>query len=111
MASSTNLAVRSRQDSPTDELLRNPRKKKPAADRDGREAFDNIYFDLSKDPGKCRIAEQGLGWKQAQGDTFTLDKAECVNAQWSRASRGHELKIYTRNSGVVLLDGFKSEVS
>lgn len=83
----------------------------PAADRAGRESFDDIYLDLSKKPGKCRIAESGLGWKPSHGETFTLDKAECVSAQWSRAARGHELKIFTRNDRVVQLDGFRQEVS
>ena len=76
-----------------------------------RESFDDIYLDLSKKPGKCRIAESGLGWKPPNGETFTLDKSECISAQWSRAARGHELKVYARNAGVVLLDGFKQDVS
>ena len=75
-----------------------------------REAFDDIYLDLSTQPGKCRLAESGLGWKPAGGQTFTLDKAEFLNAQWSRAARGYELKIYARNHGVVQLDGFKQDV-
>ena len=79
-------------------------------DNKGRESFDDIYLDLSKKPGKCRIAESGLGWKQDKGDTFTLDKDQLMSAQWSRAARGHEVKIYSRNSGVLLLDGFKAEV-
>lgn len=76
----------------------------------GRESFDNIYLDLSKDSGKCRLAESGLGWKPSGGSTFTLDKGEFLSAQWSRASRGYEMKIYARNQGVVQLDGFKQEV-
>lgn len=75
------------------------------------ESFDSIFLDLSPQPGKCRIAESGLGWKPSDGAAFTLDKAECVSAQWSRAARGFELKVFTRNTGVVLLDGFKQEVS
>ena len=80
-----------------------------SADRN-RESFNDIYLDLSKEPGKCRIAESGLGWKPHNGDTFTLDKAEFTSAQWSRAARGYELKIHARNAGVVLLDGFKQDV-
>lgn len=75
-----------------------------------RESFNDIYLDLSKEPGKCRIAESGLGWRPHNGETFTLDKAEVVSAQWSRAARGYELKIYARNAGVVQLDGFKQDV-
>jgi len=50
-----------------------------------------------------------LGWKPAGGQTFTLDKAEFQSAQFSRAARGFELKIYARNAGVVQLDGFKQD--
>lgn len=75
-----------------------------------RESFDNIYLNLSKEPGKCRLAESGLGWKPQGGQTFTLDKAELISAQWSRAAKAHELKIYARHAGVVQLDGFKQEV-
>ena len=78
---------------------------------ENRESFDDIHLDLSKQAGKCRLAESGLGWKPAGGQTFTLDKAEFISAQWSRAARGHELKIFTRNHGVVQLDGFKQDVS
>lgn len=73
------------------------------------ESFDNIYLNLSKEPGKCRLAESGLGWKPTGGQTFTLDKSELISAQWSRAAKAHELKIYARHAGVVQLDGFKQE--
>ena len=75
------------------------------------EAFDRIYLDLSKQPGKCRIAESGLGWKpSAGGDTFTLDKSDIAAAQWSRAAKGYELKVLSRKAGVIQLDGFEQEV-
>ncbi|KAI9737078.1 MAG: FACT complex subunit [Cirrosporium novae-zelandiae] len=74
------------------------------------ETFEHIYLDLSKQPGKCRFAEGGLGWKPTGGgDTFTLDKANIGGAQWSRAARGYELKILSRSSGVIQLDGFEHE--
>ena len=76
------------------------------------EAFERIYLDLSKQPGKCRLAEAGLGWKPSGGgDTFTLDTNNLGSAQWSRAARGYELKIMSRTSGVVQLDGFEQEVN
>ena len=71
----------------------------PSIDSKNRESFDDIYLDLSKQPGKCRIAESGMGWKPHNGETWTLDKAEVISAQWSRAARGYELKIYARNAG------------
>lgn len=77
-----------------------------------RETFENIYLDLSKQPGKCRFAESGLGWKpSAGGETFTLDGGNIAGAQWSRAAKGYELKIYSRSTGVIQLDGFEQEVS
>lgn len=77
-----------------------------------RESFDNIYLDLSKNPGKCKLAESGLGWKPSGGgDTFTLDSSNIGAAQWSRAAKGYELKILSRSSGVIQLDGFEQEVS
>ena len=76
-----------------------------------RESFENIYLDLQKQPGKCRFAESGLGWKPSGGgDTFTLDSSNIGGAQWSRASKGYEVKILSRNSGVIQLDGFEQEV-
>jgi len=77
-----------------------------------RETFDSVYLDLSKQAGKCRFAESGLGWKPSGGgDTFTLDKAEILSAQWSRAAKGYEVKIHSRNTGVIQLDGFHEDVS
>ncbi|KAL3425215.1 structure-specific recognition protein [Phlyctema vagabunda] len=71
------------------------------------ESFDGIYLDLSKESGKCRFAETGLGWKPSGGgDTFTLDHTNIGGAQWSRAAKGYEVKILLRTSGVHQLDGF-----
>lgn len=52
-----------------------------------------------------------MGWRPSGGgDTFTLDSGNIVGAQWSRAARGYELKILSRTSGVIQLDGFDQEV-
>lgn len=75
-----------------------------------RESFDGIYFDLSKESGKCRFAETGFGWKPSGGgDTFTLDHSAIGGAQWSKAAKGHEVKIYLRAGGIHQLDGFQVE--
>ncbi len=79
------------------------------------ENFDNIYLNLSKESGKCRFAEHGLGWKAAAGQagpdkTWTLDQSNIAGAQWSRAAKGYEVKILERNSGITQLDGFQQEV-
>lgn len=74
------------------------------------ESFESIHLDLSRQPGKCRIAESGLGWKPSGGgDTFTLDSSNIGAAQWSRAAKGYELKILSRTSGIIQLDGFDQE--
>ena len=76
------------------------------------ESFENIHLDLSKQPGRCKIAEAGLAWKPAgAGDTFTLDSSNIGSAQWSRAARGYEVKIVSRSAGIVQLDGFDVEVT
>ncbi|OQD80551.1 hypothetical protein PENANT_c034G00164 [Penicillium antarcticum] len=76
----------------------------------GRESFDNIFLDLSKLPGKCKLADSGLGWRPSGGgDTFTLDSNNIGAAHWSRAAKGFELKILSRSSGVIQLDGFDQE--
>lgn len=70
-----------------------------------------MYLDLSKQPGKCKLAESGLGWRPSGGgDTFTLDSSNIGAAQWSRAAKGFELRILSRSSGVIQLDGFDQEV-
>ncbi|KIW14184.1 FACT complex subunit pob3 [Exophiala spinifera] len=75
-----------------------------------KETFENIYLDLSKQAGRCRFAESGLGWKPSGGsDPFTLDSSEVGAAQWSRASKGYEIKIITRDSRVIQFDGFEQE--
>ena len=65
---------------------------------------------MSKDNGKCRFAESGLGWKPAGGgDAFTLDQSNIGAAQWSRAAKGFEVKILQRNSSIIQLDGFQQD--
>ncbi|QKX53047.1 uncharacterized protein TRUGW13939_00118 [Talaromyces rugulosus] len=51
-----------------------------------------------------------MGWRPAGGgDTFTLDSSNIGAAQWSRAAKAYELKILSRTSGVIQLDGFEQE--
>lgn len=80
--------------------------------------FDRIYLNQSKFNGRFRIADSGLGWKAtASGGSsanqvkapFLLPATEIYTVQWSRGCRGYELKINTRNQGVVQLDGFSHE--
>lgn len=66
---------------------------------------------MGKQPGKCKFAESGLGWKPSGGsEAFTVESGQIGSAQWSRAAKGYELKIYTRDNAVIQLDGFEQEV-
>lgn len=75
------------------------------------EKFEGIYLNLSKKPGQCRVHSSGLGWKlKDQEDTFTLGGDKITGAQWSRAAKGHEVKIFSPTLGITQLDGFDQEV-
>lgn len=79
------------------------------ADNKNREAFNEIYLNLSRKPGATRFSDSGFGWKPANGETYTCDQSQIISAQWSRAARGYEVKILSRNDGVIQLDGFKPD--
>jgi structure-specific recognition protein 1 len=74
------------------------------------ETFEKIHLDLSRQPGKCRFAASGMGWKPSGGETFTLPNTDIVSAQWSRAAKGYEVRLNTRTHGIVQLDGFEQDV-
>lgn len=80
--------------------------------------FDRIFYNQSKSGGRFRLAEGGLGWKaSASGGSATaqnnepllLSYEEVTSVQWSRGCRGYELKISTKNKGLIQMDGFQQE--
>ena len=80
--------------------------------------FDRIYLNQSKFSGRFRIADSGLGWKASTSGgsaanqakaPFLLPATELSTIQWSRGSRGFELKINTKNQGAIQLDGFSQD--
>lgn len=74
--------------------------------------FDRIYLNQSKNNGRMRIADSGLGWKGAGANNnqpFLLPAEEILTSSWSRSARGYELRVQTKNLGVVMLDGFDQE--
>lgn len=76
--------------------------------------FEKIYLNESRLNGRMRIADSGLGWKvlSTSGTAsapFLLPSEEILAALWSRGSRGYELRVQTKNKGVVRLDGFDNE--
>lgn len=57
------------------------------------------------------MVESGIGWKAAGDENATtIDNDTVAGAQWSRASRGYEVKIFTKDNQVIQLDGFQEEV-
>ncbi|CUM66225.1 uncharacterized protein PRCAT00003885001 [Priceomyces carsonii] len=77
--------------------------------------FEKIYLNQSKLVGRLGIAESGLGWKKSDtkgtpnAQPFLLPSEDILATQWSRGSRGWELRVQTKNQGVVMLDGFDPE--
>ncbi|CAZ85979.1 unnamed protein product [Tuber melanosporum] len=71
------------------------------------ETFENIFLDLSRTPGRFRFAPSGMGWRPTTGEIWKMANTELSTAQWSRAARGYELKLFTRTMGIVQLDGFE----
>lgn len=80
--------------------------------------FEKIYLNQNRLAGRMRIADSGLGWKannppggsnansSKANAPFLLPSEEILTALWSRGSKGYELRVQTRNKGVVMLDGF-----
>lgn len=77
--------------------------------------FERIYLNQSKANGRMRIADSGLGWKVSNLTSnpppapYLLPAEEILSYTWSRGSRGYELRVQTKNQGVVALDGFDVE--
>lgn len=77
--------------------------------------FERIYLNSSRAHGRFRLADKGVGWKAvATGGSsttapFLLGVDEMSSAMWSRGSRGWELRIQTKDKGVVRLDGFDQQ--
>lgn len=78
--------------------------------------FEKIHLNQSRLQGRMRIADSGVGWKASSSSSdgsnnkpFLLPSEEILSASWSRGSRGYELRVQTKNQGVVSLDGFDPE--
>ncbi|KAM9903887.1 hypothetical protein OXX59_001109 [Metschnikowia pulcherrima] len=77
--------------------------------------FEKIHLNQSKLSGRMRLADSGLGWKaavppgSAPSAPFLLPSEEILAASWSRGSRGYELRVQTKNQGVLRLDGFDAD--
>ncbi|KAJ3088556.1 FACT complex subunit [Quaeritorhiza haematococci] len=76
--------------------------------------FDNIYLGGKAGitaPGKMKLAEAGIGWKEAAtGKIITIPANEIKRLSWLRAARDYQLGVYFKNGNVVKFDGFQKEV-
>lgn len=84
------------------------------------EDYEKIYLNQGRLNGRFRIADTGLGWKPAKTPgtansladkvkPYLLPSEEVVTVQWSKGCKGFELRINTKNKGIVQLDGFTSD--
>lgn len=82
-------------------------------------SYDGIYCNQSRVPGEVRMSGDGLGWRATPSVSatsaarvskpFLLPAGELLSAQWSRGAHNWLVRIQTRNSGPVQLDGFKED--
>lgn len=76
------------------------------------ETFQDIHLDLSKQAGRLRIADYGMGWKPVSGSNgLSLEPTAINQCYWSKTARGYEMRILSRQQGVIQLDGFQQTVS
>lgn len=84
------------------------------------EDYEKIYFNQGRLSGRFRIADSGLGWKPAKTagtsnsladkiKPYLLPSEEISTVQWSKGCKGFELRINTKNKGIVQLDGFTAD--
>lgn len=72
--------------------------------------FDKIYYGLSSEVGKFRVAASGMAWKGEENDTVTaIPSAEVKWAQWYRVARNFQLRIGLKDRRRETFDGFLRE--
>ncbi len=75
--------------------------------------FDQIFCGsgLPSAPGKLKLAEPGLGWKDSDsGKIITVHGHEIKRTQWLRSARSYQLRITKRDGTVLKFEGFSKEV-
>ncbi|KAJ2921601.1 hypothetical protein H1R20_g15492, partial [Candolleomyces eurysporus] len=72
--------------------------------------FDKIYYGLSSEVGKFRVASTGMGWKgNESGKVVTLEGNKVKWAQWLRVARHFQLRIGLADHSREKFDGFLRE--
>lgn len=73
--------------------------------------YEEIYYGFEPDVGKLRLTAGGIGWKtESSGKQNAVYATEFRKLHWLRVARNHQLRITTKDGGVVKFDGFKKEV-
>ncbi|KAI8822632.1 uncharacterized protein EV422DRAFT_407906 [Fimicolochytrium jonesii] len=71
--------------------------------------FENVYLGgktSAKAAGKLKIAEMGIGWKNATtGKIVTISSADLQKLSWQRCSREFQLRLQTKEGKVFKFDG------
>ncbi|KAG1745880.1 structure-specific recognition protein-domain-containing protein [Suillus paluster] len=72
--------------------------------------FDKIYYGLSPEVGKFRVAASGMAWKGEENDTVTaIPSAEIKWVQWYRVARNFQLRVGLKDRRRETFDGFLRE--
>jgi structure-specific recognition protein 1 len=67
---------------------------------------------LRKASGRLKVAEAGIGWKNAlTGQIVTISATDIKKVSWARVAKDYELKILKSDGNYVRFDGFPKDVS
>ncbi|ETW81622.1 hypothetical protein HETIRDRAFT_475056 [Heterobasidion irregulare TC 32-1] len=72
--------------------------------------FDRIYHGLFQKPGKFRVANSGMAWREEEKDEVTsMPNSDIKWAQWLRVARGFQLRVGLKDRRRETFDGFERE--
>ena len=76
--------------------------------------FSDIYLGGRNGPlskGRLKIAEAGLGWKNATtGAIVTISATDIQKMNWQRVCKDYQLKVFKTDGSVIKFDGFSKEL-
>lgn len=72
--------------------------------------FESIHSGIQSDVGRFRLAPNGIGWKSTGNKTTVIAADDVKKVSWSRAARGHQVRIVVKDNTIYKFDGFRSEV-
>ncbi|KAG6332186.1 hypothetical protein ID866_6901 [Astraeus odoratus] len=72
--------------------------------------FDKIYYGMSPEVGKFRIANSGMAWKGEESEAvIALPAGDIKWVQWIRVARNFQLRVGLKDRRRETLDGFRRE--